>query len=672
MRATILEASAEADGPPSTASVPASGDQRIDGELVAVKWAGGALSYSFPDSIGDYDYTKPDFAPLTAAQMQVARDVLDADGPGQDPAHAGFSVEGFTNLSVSFAGQGSGAGTIRYARTTDTETAFGYYPSTSIYGGDTWYGQSGAFPEVGNYDYRVYIHETGHALGLKHGHDSSHYGALPYETDSMEYSVMTYWSYVGSDGDHYYNEWNGYAQTFMMCDIAALQYMYGADFETTAGNTTYAWDPLTGETRVDGAVALRPASNRIFLTIWDGGGTDTYDFSAYSTNLSVSLAPGGFSTLSSAQIAYLGHGHDARGNVFNALQYEGDPRSLIENALGGSGKDAIEGNAADNHLSGNTGGDTLGGLGGDDTLAGGGGPDVLAGGAGDDVLDGGDGTDRLDGGEGSDTVLYAANAGAVRVDLVEGRVSFPANGYAPETIVDIENAETGAGDDFFLGDGKANAFRGGAGDDSFDGGGGNDYFDGGAGTDTVLYTANASAVRVDLVAGTVEFPTDGWQPERFDGVENAATGAGADTLLGSDGTNELRGGAKGDRLSGGGGADVLTGGPGKDVFVFAAGDSVRDGRDTLEGGDGAMAFEKPGKILGDRLDLTAIDADATLADDQAFQWGGSGKGHIWATNAGDVTVLHGNVDNDATPEFELAILDGTVRAWAYTPADFVL
>ena len=39
----------------------------------------------------------------------------------------------------------------------------------------------------------------GHALGLKHGHETEVYGALPFGTDSMEYSVMTYRSYVGSD-----------------------------------------------------------------------------------------------------------------------------------------------------------------------------------------------------------------------------------------------------------------------------------------------------------------------------------------------------------------------------------------------------------------------------------------------------------------------------------------
>jgi serralysin len=115
--------------------------------------------------------------------------------------------------------------------------------------------------------------------------------------------------------------------------------------------------------------------NRIFLTIWDGGGIDTYDFSAYATKVTVSLVPGSFSIASVGYRADLGDGHDARGNVFNALLHEDDPRSLIENATGGSGSDRLKGNEAKNVLRGNAGNDALTGLEGNDTLHGGAGRD---------------------------------------------------------------------------------------------------------------------------------------------------------------------------------------------------------------------------------------------------------------------------------------------------------
>jgi hypothetical protein len=158
--------------------------------------------------------------------------------------------------------------------------------------------------------------------------------------------------------------------------------MYGANFTTRSTDTVYSWNPLTGETFVNGGGQGAPgggiggSANRIFLTIWDGGGTDTYDFSAYTAAVTLDLSPGGYSLLSTKQLANLGNGHYAHGNVYNALQYEGDPRSLIENANGGSGNDRITGNSAGNTLRGNGGNDILSGLDGADFLVGGLGTDT--------------------------------------------------------------------------------------------------------------------------------------------------------------------------------------------------------------------------------------------------------------------------------------------------------
>jgi serralysin len=233
------------------------------------------------------------------------------------------------------------------------------------------------------------MHELGHALGLKHAHESGGLtgDTLPVGRDSLEYSVMTYRSYVPSPGEAapaiYKNETYGYPQTFMMHDIAALQSLYGADFGFRSGNTVYKWSPWTGETFVNGVGMGAPGggaggdANRIFLTIWDGGGIDTYDFSNYAARVVVNLEPGGASSLRSGQRAYLGDGHYARANVFNALPYQGDPRSLIENATGGSGSDVLLGNAGSNWLRGRAGNDVLSGKGGSDVLAGGPGADAF-------------------------------------------------------------------------------------------------------------------------------------------------------------------------------------------------------------------------------------------------------------------------------------------------------
>src|SRR3712207_9536654 len=61
----------------------------------------------------------------------------------------------------------------------------------------------------------------------------------------------------------------------------------------------------------------------------------------------------------------------AAGNIANALLHKGDTRSLIENAVGGTGADTIIGNQAANLLKANGGNDTLTGGSGNDTLDGG-------------------------------------------------------------------------------------------------------------------------------------------------------------------------------------------------------------------------------------------------------------------------------------------------------------
>jgi hypothetical protein len=360
---------------PNVSTVSASGNIDIDGLLSSCKWATGSLTYSFPTSAGAYGYAgeTATFGVLSATAQNAVRSVL-------------ASYSSVANLSFSETANGD----LRYADSDSPSTAWAYYPSAGEWGGDSWYRKSGQYgalydsPQLGSYAYHTFLHETGHALGLKHGQETNVYGALPAAHDSMEYSVMTYRSYVGHASAGYTNEIWGYAQSLMQNDIAALQYMYGANFAYNSGDTVYTWSATTGQMSIDGAAQAAPGANRIFRTIWDGGGTDTYDFSNYATDLAIDLNPGAWSRVSTAQLAYLGDGRDAAGNIANALLYQGNTASLIENANGGSGNDAIAGNVAANALRGGGGADTLRGNGGNDTLTGGAGNDTLYGGAGSD------------------------------------------------------------------------------------------------------------------------------------------------------------------------------------------------------------------------------------------------------------------------------------------------
>ena len=130
------------------------------------------------------------------------------------------------------------------------------------------------------------------------------------------------------------------------------------------------------------------------MTVWDGGGSkDTYDFSNYTTGVTVNLNPGASSVTSAAQLANY-DSTTAKGNIYNALLFEGDERALIENATGGSGSDKITGNSAAIAPDGN---------GDNDFLYGGDGCDTLYGGAGNDELNGEGGADTMVGGIGNDT-----------------------------------------------------------------------------------------------------------------------------------------------------------------------------------------------------------------------------------------------------------------------------
>ncbi len=522
-----------------------SGDDNIDGLIYGVAWANRSrrnpITFGFTSSIDDYNddyFNKDKYGDTYEAFFWDQRIV---------------ATEWFQNLAnvanIYFKAINGKKATIRIAMSdyssiekNNANFAHAFLPSEDLSGGDAWFNRTG-FNDlvndtgdviIGTKAYYSLGHELAHALGLKHGHEKGGIAdvAMTSERDSMEFSIMTYRSYVGSplasDTVGYQNEKGGFAQSLMMYDIAALQYIYGAKF-SSENHTFYEFSESTGEMFINGISQGAPKSNRIFRTIWDDGGYDTYEFDNYKTNLSIDMNPGGWIDLDvggNSQRARLGRKKYARAHIFNALEYNGDSRSLIEDVNSGTGNDYIKGNRINNNISGGNGNDTIYGQDGADRLWGGNGNDVLYGDNGDDWIFGDSGNDKLYGGNGADELSgYAGNDklyGGNGDDMLSG-----GNGK------DFIHGDDG--EDQIDGDADNDKIYGGNGDDRLSGGNGNDFIQGDDGDDII----------------------DG--------------GAGNDELYGGNGHDWLLGGNGNDILLGGSGIDQFFGGPGVDIINAGGG-----------------------------------------------------------------------------------------------------
>ena len=328
-------------------------EEDIQALLSDYRWDKSHLSYSFPTSPSHYPAGTEEtdeageLAAFNALQQQVVTQHL-------------LQVAAVSGLTFELNWQDPGSADLRFAMTDAADPAYAYFPGASPLGGSAWFSKTDFNdPALGNYAWMGILHEAGHTLGLKHGHDWFNVSA---DHDSLEYTVMTYRSFPGApihELEGYLNETWSYPQTLMMLDIAALQRLYGANFDTNAGDTVYSINLTTMELSIDGVGQGAPGGPRLFRTIWDGGGIDTYDFSG--TAGTIDLRPGQWSTiLGTAGTAKLSSsGQTARGDIGNALLFEGDTRSLIENAIGGTNNNGFVANQAKNKFTGGGGQDSF-------------------------------------------------------------------------------------------------------------------------------------------------------------------------------------------------------------------------------------------------------------------------------------------------------------------------
>lgn len=489
------------------AGKPIYNQQQVIGQIDSgAKFSGKTITFSFldgPTTIGVYNnpnYGFPEgagYSPMSDAEKTVARESM---------------VLWDDLIAVKIVEKvGNGADILLSNTTTGPAQAWAYYPGQGYkFQGDVWTADptvnwTNQWLDYSGYGRTTLIHEIGHTLGLSHpgdynfGDDGPDPDTLPdpityegdafYAQDTKQYTIMSYFTDQKSGAqaiDVNLGLLNN-PQTPLLHDILTIQSKYGADPTTRAGDTVYFANSNAGN-----AVYDLNSNPFPYLSVYDAGGNDTFDFSTANSGVFIDLRPGSFSS-ATAGYQTLAQANAAT-EAFNAVtdETQGDfalwsaagyagwvaqvqsiganrvlsdtgvagitatshrnvsiaYNTIIENAIGGSARDYLVGNDVANKLSGNAGNDVLSGLGGNDTL---------------------------DGGLGSDAVSYTGASAAVNVSLAAPGPHVTVEGS--DTFISIEGLIGSDFGDILTGDGGANLLNGGAGNDTLTGGAGNDMFE---------------------------------------------------------------------------------------------------------------------------------------------------------------------------------------------------
>lgn len=366
------------------------------------------------------------YSPFSAAEKAVAREAMIL----WDDLIAPSIVEK----------NGNGADIVFSNSTTGPAQAHAFLPGngakiqSDVITADPSINWTNAWLQYDGYGRTTLIHESGHSLGLNHpgdynfGRDTNGDGIgdpityaldAEYAQDTLEYSIMSYFSstITGSQQINAALFILGSPQTPLLHDILTIQSIYGADPTTRTGDTNYFSNSNAGNAVYDLETNPYP-----YLSVYDAGGEDTFDFSTANRSVFIDLRPGAFSSAAKGAVslaqanaittefnnatdASQGQGDfalytsqaqvDADANLagsFGANRVLNDTgvsgiaatshrnisiayNTIIENANGGSARDYLYGNEVANKLNGNGGNDVLDGAQGDDIYTGGAGAD---------------------------------------------------------------------------------------------------------------------------------------------------------------------------------------------------------------------------------------------------------------------------------------------------------
>lgn len=526
-------------------NLPLSGQMQVDAILHAyVPWdftADSVIHYTFDPSAADagtdyanvqaYDEATQDATRLALAHAADLTGIAFAETSDPQLAELHFArgdIPASGVFASDLAWEMDGSGNV-----TGLE-ADGYVFLHNIYSDVT----------PGEWSYELLLHEMGHALGLKHPHDSL-LRLFPSE-DNTDNTVM---SYLGTGVFH---------TEFQEYDVAALDWIYGGDGLGGAGafrdgeliqvgsagddiltggtGHDYLSDGLGNDTLIGGAGNDLLVGGAGANSLDGGEGDDRYYVTAGDVLTDSAGTDWVFSTVSWILTAGL--------------------ENLMLYGIGAGTGEVAMGNSLDNVIVGNERGNLIGGGAGNDTLNGGG-----------EV----------------DSFLFAEAPGPANADLIED-FEF---GSQDELVFDAavftaigQTSFTNGDARFFAGSGAT------SGQDSSD----RVIYD--TATGQVFYDADGSGGGAALLVVTLQNAPalDGAQIEVINGQGdegmNITGTSGNDTLVGTDSNDTIDGLGGNDAISGQGGDDLMLGGGGSDQFNMTTGEASSYGNDTIDGGAG--------------------------------------------------------------------------------------
>lgn len=467
------------------------------------------------------------------------------------------------------------------------------------------------------------VHEIGHGIGLAHPHDGGGSGevfpgvgnANDLGTNELNQQINSIMSYnIGWNAEPSSSLlWGGVAGP-MALDIAAAQVIYGANMTTRIGTNEYGLPQAN-------------ASGTGWSCIWDAGGVDTISNAGSSQDCRIDLREAPLTGANAGGYVSWVDGIAGGYTIAN--------RVTIENAIGGSGNDYLQGNDVANQLDGGIGADTMiGGRGGD--------------------------TYRVD--HVGDLAIETEAGVLGGIDTVISSIDFILGANIENLRLEGSGNSSGTGNELanmIVGNSGANVIDGGAGVDVLQGFGGNDTYhvdlvvdgrkvrpqdqiveDMNSGNDSVVYRLDSAltwTAPITLAPGM-----------NIENIDISSTGTARLNLSGSNVSNMLIGNAADNVLDGGSGADILIGGDGADTYyVDNIADAVTESNAGPAGGIDTVISSAYSFILGDNVE------NLVLVGPGAVNGTGNALDNTITGNAGN-NALIGGAGND--------VLDGGAGA----------